>query len=163
MAESLLMSVGSSGDVADAFRPSGCASAVGWLPLRGALRFHHAPGHAPGLVRRPEVFWTFTSIHSWPTFAVCINAMPPTASSLARPLQVAYLHMSSGSAVVGDIVHQLGDPPVVDTSYSGTLFHQVCVTNLWLHPAPMHHTMLLIYPQARGNNGPDWHCHVCPL
>ncbi|CAK0785164.1 hypothetical protein CVIRNUC_008370 [Coccomyxa viridis] len=72
---------GSSRDVADAFRPSGCASDVGWLPPRGALHFHHAPGHAPGLV--------------------------------------AYLHKGSGSAIVGDIVHQLGDPPVVDTSHFG--------------------------------------------
>ena len=34
---------------------------------------------------------------------------------------MAYLHKGSGSAIVGDIVHQLGDPPVVDTSHSGAL------------------------------------------
>ena len=42
---------GSSGDVADAFSPTGHSEH--WLPSRGAVQFYHAPGHAPGLVSTP--------------------------------------------------------------------------------------------------------------
>ena len=39
---------GPSGDVADAVSPTGRSPK--WLPPRGALQFHHMPGHAPGQV-----------------------------------------------------------------------------------------------------------------
>ncbi len=39
---------GSSGDVADALSLKGRSPK--WLPPRGALQYHHMPGHAPGQV-----------------------------------------------------------------------------------------------------------------
>ena len=50
-------------------------------------------------------------------------------------MQVAYLHKGSGSAIVGDVVHQLGDPPAVDTSHSGAL--QVNLSPVILCHAPV--------------------------
>ena len=43
-----ILHAGGSGDVADAVSLTGRTPK--WLPPRGALQFHHLPGHTPGQV-----------------------------------------------------------------------------------------------------------------